>query len=115
VIHLRSRAGRRILLLALLAPAAAGCGGQHPAAAPARPIESDQFIEVYLELRRAAAATDSAPAFEDRKDEILGRHGITGQELLDYIERNSADLGKLTAVWDTIYQRLGRRDTIPEN
>jgi hypothetical protein len=101
------------LLLGLLALWAAGCGSPHPAGAPGSTIGKDEFIEVYLELRRAAVQADSGPAFDLIKREILERHGISGQDLIDYIETHSSDLREMTATWDTIYQRLDRKDTIP--
>jgi hypothetical protein len=108
MIHLRNPA----ILLALVL---AGCGGSHPADSPRQPIEKDRFIEAYIELRHAAVevgqAADSVPAFEARKREILERHGISGQDLIDYIEAHSSDLSEMTAVWDTIHRRLGRPDT----
>ena len=105
MIHLRKQA----ILLALVL---AGCGGSHPADSPRQPIEKDRFIEAYIELRRAAVevgqAADSVPAFAAKKSEILERHGISSQDLIDYIEANSSHLSEMTAIWDTIHRRLGR-------
>jgi hypothetical protein len=95
----------------MLAITVAGCDKTHPATTASQTIDSDKFIEVYVDLRRASAEGDSTSDFDSKKQEILDKHGLSAQDLLDYIEKNSADLRKMTTIWDTIHQRLGRRDT----
>lgn len=92
--------------------ASAGCGTSGTTEAASRTIDTEEFIEVYIALRRAAVeAGDSAAVFEAKKQEILDRHGVSGQDLLDYVERHAADIPAMVTVWDTIYRRLGRSDT----
>lgn len=98
----------RILFITLLAIIAAGCTGPRPADSGEEPIGVGEFADVYIELRRAAVASDSAAEFEARKAEILERHGLTDADLIGYVERRSDDLKGLAATWDTIYRRIGR-------
>lgn len=102
----------RTLLLALLMLTSAGCGTPRPSEVGSGTIDTETFIEAYIALRRAAAvAGDSASGFEARKQEILDRHGISGQDLLDFVERRGADLPEMVTIWDSIYQRIGRQDS----
>lgn len=101
----------RGILVGLMALAAAGCGTPHPADSGRLPLDRNEFADIYVELRRAAIASDSAPDFAARQLEILERYGISGPELIDYVERNSNDLKGLAATWDSIYKRLGRIDS----
>lgn len=101
-----------VLLLALLSLSSAGCGAAHPAKDSAGGLATEKFIEIYIALRHAAVeAGDSLALFEVRRAEILDRYGITGQDLVDYVERRSVDLTAMGTVWDTIYHRLSRGDT----
>lgn len=99
------------ILAGILALAAAGCGTPHPADSGRKTLDGNAFADIYIELRRAAIAADSAPDFDERKREILERHGISGPELIDYVERNSKDLKELAVTWDSIYRRLSRNDS----
>jgi hypothetical protein len=111
----------RILFLALLptllALASTGCGTDRADAVRENTsIDTETFVEVYIALRRAAVETgDSTADFEARKRVILERHGVSGQDLLDYVERHGRDFAAMSTVWDTIYRRLGRRDTVAEH
>lgn len=101
-----------MLLLVLLSLSSAGCGAAHPAREKAGGLATEEFIEIYIALRRAAVeAGDSLALFEVRRAEILDRYGASGQDLLDYVELRSVDLKAMSAVWDTIYHRLSRGDT----
>lgn len=101
---------RNLLAIGLLALAGAGCGNTHPAPDTARDtveLDRSRFADIYIELRRAAIETDSAPEFEERRREILERYGVTPKDLLDYIEKID-DLQELAVTWDSIYRRLSR-------
>jgi len=105
---------RILLAIGILAWAAAGCGKPHPAPEARRDVvvlDRNRFADLFIELRRAAIDADSAPDFAERKRAILERYGVTDQDLLDYVERNSGDLGELVATWDSIYRRLSRTDS----
>ena len=93
-------------------------GPDTPAAAAAEPgpppdtgvVGHDRFIEVVIALREAERAVelrDSAAArFEVRRDSILDAYGVTGEDLTAYLRARGEDVDYLSALWDTINQRL---------
>lgn len=93
------------ILTAVLFIATTGCGSPRPVVEPEGLLETDEFIEVYLELRRAATSADSTADLAAIRAEILERHGVTAQDLLDFVEWWSNDLHGVSVIWDTIYQR----------
>jgi nucleotide-binding universal stress UspA family protein len=104
------RAARLLGLLALLA---AGCGKTTPATEAERPaaLLPEQFVEVYVDLRRAAHQAETPEQFDALKREVLRRHGLTAQALLDFANAHGADLDKMSALWDTIRDRLSAADS----
>lgn len=73
-------------------------------------MTDDEFIEVIVALREAEMAlarTDSAgEAFERRRTEILDRHGVTQEDLREFVRQTAPDLARTTALWDSISHRL---------
>lgn len=100
-------------LLGVLALLAAGCGKTAPAtgAERAQALSPEQFVEVYVDLRRAAHQAESPEQFDALKREVLHSHGISAQALLDFANAHGADLGKMSALWDTIRDRLSAADS----
>lgn len=94
---------RAVLLLVCLA-LLAGCGRS----ADATGLDDDRFIDVMVQLRRAAERTRGEPdSFPPRRDRILGDAGVTQEQLLEYVETHGADIARMAAVWDSINRRLG--------
>jgi hypothetical protein len=103
-------------LLLLLAVAAASCRPSEPVAAAASgSLPREDFIEIYVALRRAAADSPPPATFEARKQEILARHDATPEDLLRFVELNVRNVGFMTRVWEDIEARLvaAAEDTLP--
>ena len=104
-----TRAGARIgwAVLALLLISAAGCDREAPSEGAG--LDTEAFTTVVVELRRAERdlmASDSpVEAFARRKAEILSEHGVTEEDLREYLRARS-DPGALGQVWDTVNERL---------
>jgi hypothetical protein len=79
------------------------CAGADDAAV----IETDRFIDVVVELRRAAIELRHDPAaYEARRDQVLGSAGVTEAQLRTYVERRGTDLDHMAGVWSTINSRM---------
>lgn len=85
----------------------AGCGegGAEPQEAG---IDRAVFVETYVGLRRAALRTGRTPIPAEERERILEEHGVTPDELLEFIEIHGQDLDFMKSVWDTVEARLGQ-------
>lgn len=94
---------RTIPVLAMLAFVfACGSGGD------ATGLSDERFIEVVVELRRAAAQTRADPdAFTMRRDSILEAAGVTEAQVRGYVDAHAEDLRHMATIWATINERLG--------
>jgi hypothetical protein len=81
----------------------AGCGGGDAGTG----ITDERFVEVVVQLRRAAQQSHLDPeAFAARREQILQEAGVTEEELRAYIDAHGRDLDHMAAIWDTINARL---------
>lgn len=99
---------RTLVRTLILSAVLAGCSGD-PSGSP-EPLTPAEFVEIVVEIREAereVAAEDSAARlFDDRRREILDRHGTTEAELRAFVAANAENLALLEQVWDTINARL---------
>jgi hypothetical protein len=92
----------RHLLTAALALLLATCARE-----PATGLTDQQFIDVVVELRRAAAEhTEEPAAYEARRDEILEERGLDDAALRRYVEVRGRDLQRMAEIWSAINERL---------
>ena len=90
------------VLLALLA----GCEREaEPAGLP-----QSRFIQVMVELRKAARGVPDSAAFEARKQQVLADAGVTEAQLRAYLAAHVRDLDHLAAVWESINVRLTKEE-----
>jgi hypothetical protein len=93
-------------LALVLATALAGAAACSPGR-DATGIDTDRFVDVVVELRRAAFELRGDPAtFELRRDSILDDAGVTEDQLRAYVERHGTDLEHMAEVWAAINTRL---------
>lgn len=69
-------------------------------------LSQTRFIDVVVELRRAALSLPEPAAFAARKQQILSDAGVTEEELRAYITAHERDLSHMAAVWESINVRL---------
>ena len=86
----------------LLLVLAAACADS----APMAPMSRETFIDVMVELRRAAAQDTSQAAFEASKGRILEAAGVTDSALIEYVRLNAARIEFMAEVWDSVDARL---------
>jgi hypothetical protein len=91
-------------LMVLAAVAALGCGREGAGTT----LAETRFIEVMVELRRAALRAPDPGVYEAEKQQILRNAGVTEAELRAYVERHGRDLEHMAAVWESINVRLSQ-------
>jgi hypothetical protein len=84
----------------------AGCPSADPAGG--QPIQREQFVRVVVELRQAEQQSRTAADFEARKAEVLERHGVSEEELLQFVGRHGGDVRAMLEIWDTVHARLAQ-------
>lgn len=109
------RAGPNRVLGALLALGtllfAAGCSGGPPG-----PITREAYVDLYVQILRAADAAPDSIAARDSARRILAEHGVTNDDLMEFAQRYVDDPTALAGIWEEIEERLKQpRDTVIEN
>jgi hypothetical protein len=95
-----------LLLLPLLL--AGGCRSD----AGATGISDERFIDVVVQLRRAAHETRDEPAaYAARRDAILREAGVTEEQLRAYVDVRGRDIDHMAQIWDSINTRLATPET----
>lgn len=69
-------------------------------------INRSEFVDVIVELRRAARSTPEPASFEARRQQILHDAGVTDAQLRAYVQAHSRDFEHMAAVWESINVRL---------
>jgi hypothetical protein len=93
------RAAPGLVALALLQ--GSGCRG--PEAPDA--LDRETFIEVWVELRSAAAGTTGAVSDRDRA-RILEARGVSEDELVRFVEVHGDESEYMSALWNEVLERL---------
>lgn len=94
---MRSRSGRcvgALALLLVLAPFVA-CGEE----TGPETIEGSAFVAAYVDLRLTAMETAGA-AGEVRRQAVLAEHGVTEEDLLEFVEVHGRDGAFMRDVWE---------------
>lgn len=76
-------------------------------------LSRDDYVDVYVELLRAADAAPDSFAASDSARRILAARGLTEEDLLDYARSHADDPGHLAEAWRRIEERL--RAPAPED
>lgn len=90
------------LALALAAVGACAGGGTETPEV----IDREVFIDAYVDLRVIAVGSEDGVVDDMERSEVLGRHGITEADLLDFAEAHGADAEFMRDVWAEIERRL---------
>ena len=76
-------------------------------------VETDTFVATYVELRLATlrAGVDAIPHAD--RDQILSDHGVSEDDLLQFVELHGRDPQFMASVWDTIQGLIDEARVIP--
>jgi hypothetical protein len=66
-------------------------------------ITREQFIRVNVDLRSIPRNADD---IEERRQQVLEEHGLTQEQILDFIERSNYTPEQLRRLWGEITDRL---------
>jgi hypothetical protein len=75
-------------------------------------LSTDQFVELYVELRNAKRESRADAEFQQKKREILARARTTEEKFSSFVDDHGRDLTLMAAVWDSIQRRIDRGDSI---
>jgi len=89
------------LLAILLLVGASACRPAGPEG-----LDRDTFIDVVVELRKAAREYPDSSTFDIRKSAVLREAGVTDSTLAEFIRIHNADTRFMAAVWDSIDRRV---------
>ncbi|MGH7574425.1 MAG: hypothetical protein ACREM1_04745, partial [Longimicrobiales bacterium] len=79
-----------------------GCRSEQPVG----PMPREAFIDVMVELRRAASQDLTQEEFGARKAEILTEANVTDSVLVEYARVYGGQLEHMAEVWDSVNARL---------
>lgn len=100
----------RSALVALLLLAAGACDPGFAEPASGETISEDTFVEVMVELRRAAAHWEFRRIPEEERNSILAEYGLGPEDLLRFAEIHGRDVPRMNRVWTRVEARLTGRD-----
>lgn len=110
---LRGRPAAWWLAAAVLTLVVGGCNAVDPTSRDAE-LTRDQFVDVIVALREAerevvqeAPADSLQPRFIQRREEILAEHGVTADDLREFVARHQGRPSVMAGVWERIAERLG--------
>ena len=86
--------------------------------------EREAFIETYVELRARALASGTTEIEAEARDSILAVYGVTGEELVEFIDIHGEDVQFMGDLWGEVegllterleQYRAEQRDELEEN
>lgn len=92
----------------------AGCGGGG-ASEPSTGIDAETFIATYVDLRATALSSGEPMISEDKRADVLSRHGVTENDLTAFIEARGEDVEFMRDVWDEVERRLDVQRMVPDS
>jgi hypothetical protein len=69
-------------------------------------IDREAFIATYVELRQAAIASPDFRVTPEQRDEVLARHGVSGEDLVHFADVHGRDLEFMNEVWAEVETRV---------
>ena len=99
---------RKWAIPALVAAAAtaAGCGWELPGGDRDGTVDRETFLVAYVDLRVAALQGPEEELGREDRDRILNEHGVTREDLLDFVEAHGRDVDFMKELWDEARQRI---------
>ncbi len=99
----------RALPLISLFVVATACERGFPEAGSAPSIPEATFVQAMVEFRTEALNWEEGHIPDDVRDSILARHGITGDDLVTYVEVWGNDVPHMYRVWAAVDSTLQAR------
>jgi O-methyltransferase involved in polyketide biosynthesis len=74
-------------------------------------LSTEQFVDLYVELRKAKRESTADAEFQQKKREILARARTTEENFSRFVDDHGRDLTLMAAVWDSVQRRIDRGDS----
>ncbi len=101
----------RTALLAVTLGVAACRGGSHSEAGA---LDREVFIATYVDLRAAAIRAEGMVLSDAERAEVLARHGVTEEQLVDFARLHGQDVEFMRTVWDEVEARMDGERVLPD-
>lgn len=88
--------------------AACADGGSPPSPEEAETIARDTFVATYVDLRLTALRDTTPSITEAERQRVLQDHGVTREDLLQFVEVHGQRVEFMRSVWDEVDERLRR-------
>ena len=101
---------KKIVTIVTLSVLTSACTSEGPDAAR-ETIPTDVFVDTYVDLRVAGlsrVASQDSISPEDR-ERILAEHGVTAEDLLEFVDVHGPNVPFIGTVWDSVEVRYRRK------
>lgn len=95
--------------VACLVPVACDLGS-----GPSDVIDRETFVATYVDLRRAALTSPDGELDDEARTEVLERHGVTEEDLLDFADAHGRDVDFLRSLWTEVEARMDSLASPPQ-
>ena len=102
---------KRTVAATALLLAIASCASDTTGRAGDAIIDRATFVDTYVDLRLAAVQSPEFRISAQERDEILGRHGVRGEDLVRFVEAHGRDLELMNEVWTEVEESIRSRST----
>ena len=75
-------------------------------------LSTEQFIDIFVQLRNAQTKHPAPHDFDRAKQEILRKAGATEDDLREFVKVHAQEITLMASVWDSVQSRISRGDTI---
>jgi hypothetical protein len=104
---------RHALLLAAVLLACRACELPRESPAGGDAMSREAFVSTYVDLRISALSTPDAAIEPSERSRILEEHGVTEDELLEFVDAHGADVDFMASVWTEVEDSLEARRLRP--
>jgi len=97
-----ARRGVRFVTLLTVVLALAACDMGFPGSEGEADIDRDTFVATYTDLRIAAMGWESQRLPADERDAVLERHGVTADDLREFVAVHGRNVPVMNEIWNDI-------------
>jgi hypothetical protein len=72
-------------------------------------VGRETFIRGYVDLRAAALSLEETDTGLEVRDSILAAHGVTGEDLLEFVDTHGERVEFMSEIWSEVEGLLTRR------
>ena len=76
---------------------------------PDATVGREAFIQVYVDLRATALSLGTTDSGLDVRDSILAAHGVTGEDLLEFVDTHGERVEFMSEIWSEVQGLLSER------